>query len=391
VDTAGRDADVDTTFVHEIMADDEALVVYSAPSEGAVRASSAWGVTTLFQGREWHAEVGLYYFRARWYEPRIGFLEPDPRKHESPDPYQVLDWNTSNAVDPFGESAWVSETGTVVIGAVTSGTKTTYVIPRARALSDLRTFRNMLVNTGGLSELEAAKTIREVQECRPTVILDPGHGREHKWGSDSGAPSQPRVSPGVYPPGTVFERDIALEISLALAEKLSELGVPATLTRTGNSVPRSVASPRLSWRANQANSDPNAAAFVSVHLNSTPTGVPAGSGLVVYWRDPGSYSPPPPTSHSDKELAESIVAHQRTMPLEGTGIAQNNFVVIRETSMPGVLIEFGYINNPSDLAFIQLNLDAIAGDTAEGIRSYLDYQDYKVVSPQRGTWLGDTR
>jgi N-acetylmuramoyl-L-alanine amidase len=79
------------------------------------------------------------------------------------------------------------------------------------------------------------------------------------------------------------------------------------------------------------------------------------------------------------------------MPLEGTGIAQNNFVVIRETSMPGVLIEFGYINNPSDLAFIQLNLDAIAGDTAEGIRSYLDYQDYKVVSPQRGTWLGDTR
>ena len=34
---------------------------------------------TSFTGREWDSETGLYYYRARYYDPRIGrFISEDP-------------------------------------------------------------------------------------------------------------------------------------------------------------------------------------------------------------------------------------------------------------------------------------------------------------------------
>ncbi|MCC6698193.1 MAG: RHS repeat-associated core domain-containing protein, partial [Candidatus Hydrogenedentes bacterium] len=46
---------------------------------GTEGGASAIGNTRMFTGREWDAEVGLYYYRARHYDPRTGrFVSPDP-------------------------------------------------------------------------------------------------------------------------------------------------------------------------------------------------------------------------------------------------------------------------------------------------------------------------
>jgi RHS repeat-associated protein len=64
-----------------------------------------------FTGREWDPESGLYYYRARYYDPKIGrFLSEDPipialRTHEEVNPYAYVMNRPINAVDPSGLSA----------------------------------------------------------------------------------------------------------------------------------------------------------------------------------------------------------------------------------------------------------------------------------------------
>jgi len=55
------------------------LLAYAAPTDTQAEATSAYGVTNLFQGRTWHPDLGMYYYRARWYLPEMGeFAERDP-------------------------------------------------------------------------------------------------------------------------------------------------------------------------------------------------------------------------------------------------------------------------------------------------------------------------
>lgn len=49
-------------------------------------------------------------------------------------------------------------------------------------------------------------------------------------------------------------------------------------------------------------------------------------------------------------------------------------VVLRKTQMPAVLAEVGFIDNPSDNAFLDRNFDAIARAIADGILTTLREQ-----------------
>jgi RHS repeat-associated protein len=65
--------------------------------------ASAYGLTTLFQGRTWHSDLGMYYYRARWYLPEGGvFGERDIFNYQNP--YSFLDVQPINLIDPFGWS-----------------------------------------------------------------------------------------------------------------------------------------------------------------------------------------------------------------------------------------------------------------------------------------------
>ncbi len=91
-------------FTHIATFPDQVLVAYSKPDHSVPLAQSQFGVTSLFQGRAWHEELGLYYYRARWYGPSISsFLARDPFGYvDSSSPYAFLSLDTGNSIDPSG-------------------------------------------------------------------------------------------------------------------------------------------------------------------------------------------------------------------------------------------------------------------------------------------------
>ncbi len=58
-----------------------------------------------FTGQEWDADAGLYYYNARWYDPKTGkFLSPDPSEFDAGDTNltRMVGNSVTNAVDPTG-------------------------------------------------------------------------------------------------------------------------------------------------------------------------------------------------------------------------------------------------------------------------------------------------
>jgi RHS repeat-associated protein len=77
-----------------------------------------------FTGREWDAETGLYYYRARYYDPKVGrFLSEDPIGFDSRDPnfYEYVRNNPVNMIDPTGLWGIEKQCAEKVAAKVTKG------------------------------------------------------------------------------------------------------------------------------------------------------------------------------------------------------------------------------------------------------------------------------
>ncbi|RKH76968.1 N-acetylmuramoyl-L-alanine amidase [Corallococcus sp. AB032C] len=170
-------------------------------------------------------------------------------------------------------------------------------------------------------------------------VLDPGHG-----GDDPGA-----VANGLR------EKDLTLKIALYARDYIHELyeGVKVYLTREKDVFVS------LIERANFANRL-NADHFCSIHINAG-----GGKGFESFIYN-GNYPNKPKTQALRNVLHDTIVSETN---LANRGKKEANFAVLRETNMPAVLTENGFIDNPSDAAFLKSddNLRKIALAHAHGL------------------------
>ncbi|WP_404443990.1 SH3 domain-containing protein [Sutcliffiella horikoshii] len=157
------------------------------------------------------------------------------------------------------------------------------------------------------------------------IVIDPGHG-----GRDVGA---------IGAQGT-FEKDLTLRTSLLLQDKLKAAGATVYMTRMSDtSVP-------LQSRPQMANYH-GADAFLSLHYDSIDDTSVTGTTTYYY----GS---------SDKDLADSV--HSSLVQftnLRDREVRQENYLVLRESMQPSLLLELGYISNRGE------EITALSGDFQE--------------------------
>jgi N-acetylmuramoyl-L-alanine amidase len=175
------------------------------------------------------------------------------------------------------------------------------------------------------------------------VVIDAGHG-----GTD----------PGTSSASGLYEKTFNLSIVLKVKELLDkEKRIQATYTRIDDSYPT------RKERVNMAN-DMKADAFISIHANSFTS--PATNGTETYYNRSDS-----------KPFAQIMHKHLvAATGLKDNGVRFGDFQVIRETTMPAILLETGYMSNTNDVKFL-FDSDVqsrIAAAIVAGIKEQLKLQ-----------------
>lgn len=179
------------------------------------------------------------------------------------------------------------------------------------------------------------------------IVVDPGHG-----GKDRGANA-----------GGVFEKDLNLTIGRLIAAELANQGATVIMTR------KTDVFISLNERANIANRN-NADIFISTHINSTGNSSKQSGTITFHHLGKG-------TSRVLAECIQEEIAKVNKLPDIGVWsdgrIYKNGFAVLRQTKMPGVLLELGFINNSRDRArLVQPDFhQAVAKAVVRGLKVYL--------------------
>ena len=175
------------------------------------------------------------------------------------------------------------------------------------------------------------------------VVIDPGHG-----GPD----------PGAIGIGGIRETDVVLEVSKMVENLLTDKGVKVKLTRK-NEIDLDLP-PRVSF-ANNTNAD----IFVSIHANASRGKRRDINGLeTFYFR-----------GYKGRLLAKRIQKEiLRVSPgSPDRGVKQGRFYVIKNTRMPAVLVEIGFLTGRLDARRLEktAHRKRIAYAIAKGILEYL--------------------
>lgn len=159
-----------------------------------------------------------------------------------------------------------------------------------------------------------------------TIVVDPGHGGK---------------APGAVK-GNYKEKDINLQGSLKLRDALRAAGYNVVMTRESD------IEVNLHERARIAN-NLNADLFISMHANATMSS--SVNGLEILYC---------PASNGSKKIDDQFpfakFAYDEILKQTGsTGrsiIKRPDLVVVRETQMPAILVETGYMTNPHELSLV---------------------------------------
>ena len=171
------------------------------------------------------------------------------------------------------------------------------------------------------------------------IVIDPGHN----FGGDDGAYA---TSNGI----TYSERDLNMQIAVKLKSKLEAQGYKVIMTRNESDRETASVTESLTNRVNIANNS-GAALFVSLHHNSASE---AATGVEVYYSSKaqddnfgGAYSDS--KLSASMNMASSIASSiTNSTGAINRGAKDGNLFVFRNTTMPAVLIECGFITNPDE-------------------------------------------
>jgi N-acetylmuramoyl-L-alanine amidase len=168
-----------------------------------------------------------------------------------------------------------------------------------------------------------------------TVVIDAGHG-----GFDRGG----------IPGQRVAEKTMTLDVAQRLRKKLREAGYQVIMTRDSDFfVP-------LPTRVAVANAHRDAI-FVSIHFNAAPRA--GADGIETYYY-----------TNESAGLAANIHRHVVGGAIsENRGIRRRGYYVLRRSSIPAVLVECGFLTNPTEARFaLQSSYrDRLADRIADGI------------------------
>ncbi|MEG6615940.1 N-acetylmuramoyl-L-alanine amidase family protein [Peptococcaceae bacterium 1198_IL3148] len=170
------------------------------------------------------------------------------------------------------------------------------------------------------------------------VVLDAGHG-----GGDVGAIGY----------SGAYEKNLVIDITQLVEKKLADKGFKVVMTRPGDQT-RSLAE-----RVEIANQT-NAFAFVSIHANTAASR--QATGLEVYTKRGSDHT-------FAKIMVDSILAQTGQ---NNRGDREADFYVIKNTVMPAILIETGFISNPQEEQFLwnKANQEKIAEGIVNGIINF---------------------
>jgi N-acetylmuramoyl-L-alanine amidase len=182
------------------------------------------------------------------------------------------------------------------------------------------------------------------------IMIDPGHGAED--------PAPKGFADGTHSANGLKEKDAVLQISKTLADALQAAGFETILSREGNTN-KTLDIYRRVELSDTADSD----LYISVHANGDEN--TKMQGPEIYWYEQQS-----------RPLAELILKEiSAATGRKPGGVFYASFGVMRQTRIPAVLVETGYMTNAEEGArysnpeFLKLCADGIA----RGVERYVEY------------------
>jgi N-acetylmuramoyl-L-alanine amidase len=180
------------------------------------------------------------------------------------------------------------------------------------------------------------------------IVIDPGHG-----GHDTGTQSisKPRYQ----------EKSLNLVTAQFVKGFLQQLGYQVFMTREDDTFIS------LDKRAQLAN-EKKPTLFVSIHYNSAPNAEAQGVEVFFYQSKDKKER-----TLKSKRLAQAILKNVLVhTQAKSRGVKQANYAVIRETNMPAVLVEGGFVTNEAELQNLKdpTYLKKLAWGIVRGIEEY---------------------
>lgn len=192
-------------------------------------------------------------------------------------------------------------------------------------------------------------TVKNLNLIGKVIVLDAGHG-----GKDDGAVNS-----------KIIERDLNLILVKKLEKELVSQGAIVYLTREDeNDLSTTTVNRKRSDLYNRAKYIDKISPdmYISIHLNSSSS--PSWRGLQIFYTS---------KNEKNKLIAETITKHLKEKMSNIREIKKDNtYYMYKHISSPGILIEAGFISNPSDNYLLRNEeyQDKLIISISEGIEKY---------------------